>query len=107
MLPTKVIHPLRVYPSEPLLNNADMFEDLLTDSGVPWDHIFTVIIGRFGKDTYARWYLHEPIDLIGNIMMLTKCDDTADMTGRMMTNGNPGGSSPTAVPRSYLIRENR
>ena len=107
MLPTKVIHPLRVYPSEPLLNDADMFRDLFLDSNVPWRHIFTVIVGRFGKDTYARWYLHEPVDLIGNIMMLNKCDHTTDATGRMMTNGSPSGSSPTAVPRSHLIRENR
>ena len=84
-----------------------MFKDLLTDSGVPWRHIFTVVIRRFGNDTYARWYLPEPVDLIGNIMMLNNYDHTADTTGRMMTDGSPRGSSPAAVPRSHLIRENR
>ena len=94
-------------PIYPLLNNADMFKALLYHFNVPSRHVFTVVIGRGGSATYAWWYIDEPVDLIGNIMMLIRCDRTGDTTGGMMTNGKPRGSRPTAVPRSHLIRANR
>ena len=62
-------------------------------------------MGRTGSNTYAPWYLDEPVDLIGNIMMLNKCDRTGDLNGGVV-NGRPRGSRPTAVPRSHLIRAN-
>lgn len=83
-----------------------MFKALFYHFNVPSRHLFTVIMGRTGSDTYAWWYLDEPVDLIGNIMMLIKCDRTGDMTGGMV-NGKIRGSRPTAVPRSHLIRANR
>ena len=89
------------------LNDADMFKALLYHSDLPSKHVFTVIIGRTGSGTYAWWYIDEPVDLIGNIMMLIKCDRTGDTTGGMMVKGKPRGSRPAAVPRSHLIRANR
>ena len=93
-------------PFYPVLNNADMFKALFYHFNVPSRHLFTVIIGRMGAATYAWWYLDEPVDLIGNIMMLIKCDRTGDLSGGMV-NGQPRGSRPDAVPRSHLIRANR
>ena len=98
--------PSMCIPFYPLLNNADMFKSLFYHFNVPSRHLFTVILGRTGYDTYAWWYLDEPVDLIGNIMMLIKCDRTGDLSGGMV-NGQPRGSRPTAVPRSHLIRANR
>lgn len=89
------------------VTDEDMYKALLDHLNVPSRQVFSVIVGKSGSATYAWWYIDEPADLIGNIMMLIKCDRTGDMTGGKMTNGKPRGSRPNAVPRSHLIRANR
>ena len=89
------------------LSKADMFVSLLHHSDLPSGTVFTVVVGSTGPDTYACWYIDEPVDLIGNIIMLIECDRTGNTTGGMMPGGISRGSRPHAVPRSHLIRAKR
>ena len=50
-------------------------------SDLPQTNVFTVIVGGHGSDTYAQWYLTEPVDVIGNVFMLQQADRSGGVEG--------------------------